>query len=174
MNKHEVAWLHLLPMLSRYRRMSESVHHDEQSSSLHCRKCFRYDEQRSSLHTEGLNTKKSFPICMFVVMASGKCDLHIHLTFLQEFKLPHLRKYLLFIRKLYDAMTNNQFSALDNAKWLAKHISSKFSFKITIRKRHVHIDISWPWKWKQYFYLGIREDERSKIIFLPFFSSLHD
>ena len=34
--------------------MSESVHHDEQHSSLHCRKCFRYDEQRSSFHTEGL------------------------------------------------------------------------------------------------------------------------
>jgi len=32
-----------------------------------------------------INTKKSFPICMFVVMASGKCDLHIHLPFLQEF-----------------------------------------------------------------------------------------
>ena len=32
-----------------------------------------------------LNTRKSFPICVFVVMASGKCDLHIHLTFLQVF-----------------------------------------------------------------------------------------
>jgi len=32
-----------------------------------------------------LNTKKSFPICMFVVMASEKCDLHIYLPFLQEF-----------------------------------------------------------------------------------------
>jgi hypothetical protein len=31
-----------------------------------------------------LNTRKSFPICMFVVMAPGKCDLHIHFTFLQE------------------------------------------------------------------------------------------
>jgi len=55
MNKHEVAPLHLLPMLSRYRRMSESVHHDERCSTLHCRKCFRYDDQRSSLNTEGLN-----------------------------------------------------------------------------------------------------------------------
>jgi len=34
--------------------MSESVHHDEQHSSLHCRKCFCYDEQCSSFHTEGL------------------------------------------------------------------------------------------------------------------------
>jgi len=38
------------------------------------------------LHVNGyLNTTMSFPICMFVVMASGKCDLHIHFTFLQEF-----------------------------------------------------------------------------------------
>ena len=53
------------------------------------------------------------------------------------------------------------------SKLLAKHIRTKVSFKITIRKRHVHIDIRWPWKWNQYFYLRIREDERSKIIFLP-------
>jgi len=55
------------------------------------------------------------------------------------------------------------------SKWLAKHIRFKFSFKITIRKRHVCIDIRWPWKWQQYFYLGIWNDERTKIIFLPSF-----
>ena len=55
------------------------------------------------------------------------------------------------------------------SKWLAKHTSTKVSFKITIRKRHVHIDIRWPWKWNHYFYFGIREDERSKIIFLHSF-----
>ena len=55
------------------------------------------------------------------------------------------------------------------SKWLAKHISSTVSFKITIKKRHVFIDIRLPWKWKQYFYLGIWEDERSKIISLPSF-----
>ena len=55
------------------------------------------------------------------------------------------------------------------SKWIAKHISTEVSFKITIRKRHVHIDIRWTWKWNQYFYLGIREDERSKIILLPTF-----
>ena len=53
------------------------------------------------------------------------------------------------------------------SKWIAKHISTKVSFKITIRKRHVFIDIRWTWKWNQYFYLGIWEDERTKIIFLP-------
>ena len=54
------------------------------------------------------------------------------------------------------------------SKWLFKHISTKVSFKITIRKRHVYIDIRWPWKWKQHFYLGIWEDERSKIIFFTY------
>ena len=34
-NKHEAAWLYLLPKLSRYRQMSDSVQHDEQCSSLH-------------------------------------------------------------------------------------------------------------------------------------------
>ena len=51
------------------------------------------------------------------------------------------------------------------SKRLAKHISTKVSFKITIRKRHVYIDIRWPWKWNQYFYLGIWKDEISKILF---------
>ena len=55
------------------------------------------------------------------------------------------------------------------SKWLTKHISTKVSFKITIRKRHVYVAIRWPWKWNQYFYLGIWEDGRSKIIFLPSF-----
>ena len=53
------------------------------------------------------------------------------------------------------------------SKWLFKHISTKVSFKITIRERHAYIDFRWPWKWNQYFYLGIWEDERSKLIFLP-------
>ena len=48
-------------------------------------------------------------------------------------------------------------------------ISTKVSFKITIRKRHDYIDFRLHWKWKQYFYLGIWYDERTKIIFLPSF-----
>jgi len=31
-------------------------------------------------------------------------------------------------------MSNDQFSALDNVKMTAKHISTIFSFKITLRK----------------------------------------
>ena len=66
-------------------------------------------------------------------------------------------------------MSNIHILGLDNVKWLVKNKSTKVSFKITIRKRHVYIDIRWPLKWNQYFYLGIWEDERSKIIFLPSF-----
>ena len=55
------------------------------------------------------------------------------------------------------------------SKWLAKHISTKVSFRFTIRKRLVYIHIMWPWKWNQYFYLGIWENERSKIILLTSF-----
>ena len=63
-------------------------------------------------------------------------------------------------------MSNIHFSGLDNVKMTC---ITQVSFKITIRKRHVYIDIRWPWKWNQYFYLGIWEDESSKIIFLPSF-----
>ena len=57
------------------------------------------------------------------------------------------------------------------SKWLAKHISTTVSFKITIRKRHVYIDIGWPSKRNQYFYLEIWKDERTKIIFFAFISA---
>ena len=93
---------------------------------------------------------------------------YIYLTFLQEFKLPHIRNYLIFFRKIGVAMSNIHFSALDNIKWLAKHISTKVSFKFPIRKRLVYIDICWSWIWNQYFYLGIWND-RTKIIVLPSF-----
>ena len=63
-------------------------------------------------------------------------------------------------------MSYIHFSGLDNVKITC---ITQVSFKITIRKSHVYIDIRWPWKWNQYFYLGIWEDERSKIIFLPSF-----
>ena len=62
---------------------------------------------------------------------------------------------------------NFQFSIL--TKWLAKHISTKVSFKITTRKRHVYIDIVWPWIWNQCFYLGIWTDDPTKMIHLTSF-----
>jgi len=66
-------------------------------------------------------------------------------------------------------MSNIHFSALDNVKMTCKHISTKVSFKITIRKTHVYVDIRWPSFWNQYLYFGIWNVERTKIIFLPSF-----
>ena len=62
---------------------------------------------------------------------------------------------------------NFQLSVM--SKWLAKHISTKVSFKIITSKRHVYIDIGCPWIWYQCFYLGIWNDDRRKMIFLPSF-----
>ena len=45
----------------------------------------------------------------------------------------------------------------------------KVSFEFPIRKRNVNIDIGWPWIWNQYLYLGIWNDDRTKIIDLPSF-----
>jgi len=66
-------------------------------------------------------------------------------------------------------MSKNQFSALDNVQMTCQTISTKDSFKITIRKRHVYIDIGWPWKWNHGFHLGIWNDDRTKMIYLPSF-----
>ena len=105
----------------------------------------------------------------FVVMSSGKCELHTYFTFLQRILIStHMKKFNIFCI-IYVAMSKIQFSVPIMLSWLAKHISTKVSYIITIRKRYVYIDIRWPWKWKQHFYLGIWEDERSKIIFLPSF-----
>ena len=60
-----------------------------------------------------------------------------------------------------------QFSIM--SKWLAKHIITNVFFKITIMKRHVYIDIGWTWIWNQWFYLGIWNDDRTKIIVLNTF-----
>ena len=105
---------------------------------------------------------------MFVVMASGKCELHTYFTFLQRILTSTHEKFNIFCI-IYVALPNIHFSGLYNVEWLAKHICTKVSFKITNRKRHVYIHIRWPWKWNQYFYLGIWEDERSKIIYLTSF-----
>ena len=50
-------------------------------------------------------------------------------------------------------------------KWHYKQISTNFSFKITIRKRHSRWH-SMTLKRNHYFYLGILNDERSKIIII--------
>ena len=97
MNKHKAARLHLLPMLSRYRRMSESVQHDEQCLSLHDRWCFRYDEQCSSLHTEGLICCTTHENLVLHGLKSviPQWGLAVErLDHLHNFKSPHFSKIL--------------------------------------------------------------------------------
>ena len=121
------------------------------------------------LHVTGyLNTKESFPIGMFVVMAWGKCELHKYYTFLQRILISTHKKINIFLPNMPECPTFT-FQVSIISKWLAKHIRTKVSFKITIKKRYVYTDIRWPWKWNQYFYMGIWEDDRSKIILLPTF-----
>ena len=55
------------------------------------------------------------------------------------------------------------------SKCLVQHISTKVSFKITTRKWHVYIDLGWTWTWNQCLYLGIRNNDRTKMIVLPSF-----
>ena len=63
-----------------------------------------------------LYTKGSFPICMFVVMAWGKCVLHTYFTFLQRILTStHMKKFNIFCI-IYVAMSNIHFSSLDNVK----------------------------------------------------------
>ena len=53
------------------------------------------------LHLTGYShTKESFPSCMFVVMASGKCELHTYFTFLQRILTStHMKKFNIFLHK---------------------------------------------------------------------------
>ena len=54
------------------------------------------------LHVTGYsNTKESFPSCMFVVMASGKWELHTYFTFLQGILTStHMKKCNIFLHNI--------------------------------------------------------------------------
>ena len=62
---------------------------------------------------------------------------------------------------------NFQFSIMSKRR--AKHIITKVSIKITIRKRYVYIDIGWTWIRNQCFYLGIWNVDYNEMIILPSF-----
>ena len=89
--------------------------------------------------------------------------------FLQEYLPPHIRKNLKFFSQNMSRYPTINILLPIMSKWLAKDISTKVSFKITIRKIHVYIDIVWPWIWKQCFYLGIWNDDRTEMIVLASF-----
>jgi len=103
-------------------------------------------------------------------MASGKCDLHLDFNFSTRILTSTHRKEFNIFFGLYMSLSptiNIQHSIM--SKWLAKHISTEVSFKITIRKRHVYIDIDWPWIWNQCFYLRILTDDGIRMIVLTSF-----
>ena len=72
------------------------------------------------LHVNGYsNTKESFPSCMFVVMASGKCEPHTYFTSLQRILTStHMKKFNVLCI-IYVAMSNIHFSGLNNVKLFA-------------------------------------------------------
>ena len=124
------------------------------------------------LHVTGYsNTKESFPSCMFVVMASGKCELHTYFTFLQSFlNSTHMKNFNIFFL-IYVAISNIQFLGLDNVKMIC--ITHKFPSKLLLRKDMftlTFVDL----ENETSFSIWEFEDECSKIIFCLLFSSLPD
>ena len=79
-----------------------------------------------------LNTKESFPICMYVVMSSGKCELHTYFTFLRRILTYTHMKNLIFFCITYVAISNIHFSGLDNVKMTC--ITHKFPSKLLLGK----------------------------------------
>jgi len=98
----------------------------------------------------------------------GKMWLSYSFHFSTRFLTSTHTKVLIFFSHNMSRCPTLNFQLSIISKWLAKNISTKVSFKITIRKRHVYIDIGWPCIWNQCFYLGIR-NVRTKIIVLPSF-----
>ena len=69
---------------------------------------------------------------MFVVMASGKCELHTYFTFLKRILTTTLMKKFNFFYIIYDAISNIHFSGLDNVKITC--ITHKFPSKLLLGK----------------------------------------
>ena len=89
--------------------------------------------------------------------------LHISTRFQTS---KHTKVFHIFFALYMPRCPTINFKLSIMSKWLASHINTNVSFKITIRKIHVYIDIVWPWIWKQCFYLGIWNEDRTKMIYL--------
>ena len=69
---------------------------------------------------------------MFVVMASGKCELHTYFIFLQRILTStHMKKFNIFCI-IYVAISNIHFLGLDNVKMT--YITHKFPSKLLLGK----------------------------------------
>jgi len=130
-----------------------------------------------------------FPIGIIEISTSRKCllllnfisftitdhqalETNVTLIYISLFNKKfnrHTTKEFNFFRIIYVAMSNNQFSDLDNVKMTSQTHKYSGLLQNFIRKPHVYIDIGRPWIWNQCFYLGIWNDDRTKIIVLPSF-----
>jgi hypothetical protein len=68
---------------------------------------------------------------MFVVMDSGKCELHTYLTFLQRI-LTSTHENLMYIFLIFVAISNIHFFGLDNVKMIC--ITHTFPSKLLLGK----------------------------------------
>jgi len=114
---------------------------------------FKHKEVVSNLHVCSNGIGKIWVSCIFQFSTRNLSSTHT-----EEFKI--------FFAKYMTRSPTIKFQLSIMPKCLPKHRSTNVSFKITIRKRHIYIDIPWSWIWNQYFYLGIRNDERTKMIVL--------
>ena len=69
---------------------------------------------------------------MFVVMASGKCEIHTYFTFLQRILTSTHKNNLIFFYIIYVAISDIHFSGLDNVKITC--ITHKFPSKLLFGK----------------------------------------
>jgi len=93
----------------------------------------------------------------------SSCTFHFTTIILTS---THTKIFNNFFAYYMSRCPTNNFKLSVLSKWLSKHITTIVSFKITTRKRHVYIDIGWHWIWNQSFYLGIWNDDRTKMIVL--------
>ena len=116
-----------------------------------------------------LNTRKSLPICICSKGLAKMWPSYTFHFFTRIITSTHTKVFNILFESYMSRFPPVNFQLLIMSKCLVQRISTKVSFKITDKKRHVYIDIGWPWLWNQCFYLGIWNDDRTKIIVFPSF-----
>ena len=88
------------------------------------------------LHVTGYsNTKESFPICMFVVMASGKCELHTYYTFLQTILTStQMKKFNILLHNICRDVQHSFFRSRECQNYLPNTSVLKLPSKLLLGK----------------------------------------
>jgi hypothetical protein len=78
---------------------------------------------------------------MFVLMPSGKYELHIYFTLIQEFYPPHIRNNLMILwhNKCRDVQQSLFRSRNYQKQTLAYHVSTKFILKLFFEQTCLHL-----------------------------------